>query len=236
MCWLAAAARASRNEERLLDLGGQLGVTIRAQLGDEGLGEARVQLAQLLLEHVAVGDLPAAEAAHALQRTVQLDHVLAPGAVMQPVHVLGDQPRQRAARFPLRQRLVSGVRLEAGEPRPAEQTARPVPRADLRTANELLMLDRPADAIELLDQLPPEDASSSRAKTVRARALITLGRWNEANPILTELVKQTPVSAEAHYLMGLWFQHDQDWAHAAEQFRLAFERSAAPPTSRGAGE
>jgi tetratricopeptide (TPR) repeat protein len=133
--------------------------------------------------------------------------------------------------------------LELGNREMAKSLLADVPKSAAKSADEKLslarldaMLERSADAIELLDQLPPEDASSSRAKTVRARSLIALGRWNEANPILTELVKQTPISAEAHYLMGLCFQHDQEWAHAAEQFRLAFERSAAPPTSRGAGE
>jgi tetratricopeptide (TPR) repeat protein len=129
--------------------------------------------------------------------------------------------------------------LDLGNREMAKSLLADVPKSGAKSADEKLslarldaLLDRPADAIELLDQLPPDEGGSLRAQAVRARALIALKRWNEANSVLGELIRQAPVSPEAHYLMGLCLEHDQDWAHAAEQFRLAFESSSAGSTSR----
>lgn len=89
------------------------------------------------------------------------------------------------------------------------------------------MLNKPAEAIEILDKLPAGSAPAWQCSLIRARALIGLGRWTDARAIVPEALKQNPDSAEAHYLFGLCYQNDQDWPHAAEQFRLAFEKTAA---------
>jgi hypothetical protein len=142
--------------------------------------------------------------------------------------VVTDSPAQAAARhLQVAQRL-----LEQGQVDPArsevEQGLKYVPTdpmLQLTMARIDVLQSKPKDAIDVLDKLTPGGAPAWQASLIRARALIALEKWADAKTILPEALKLNPDPAEAHYLFGLCYQHDQDWPHATEQFRLAFEKS-----------
>jgi tetratricopeptide (TPR) repeat protein len=95
----------------------------------------------------------------------------------------------------------------------------------LMQARVLVLLDKPKDAIEILDKISTGSAPAWQASLIRGRALIALSKWAEAKTVLPEALKLNPDPAEAHYLLGLCYQHDQDWQHATDEFRQAFEKS-----------
>ncbi len=142
--------------------------------------------------------------------------------------VVTDTPAQAGARH----LQVAHRLLEAGHPDEARaelaeglKHAPDDPMLGLTLARVYVLLNQPKDAIETLDKLSADSAPAWQTSLIRGRALIALQKWSEAKSILPEALKLNPDPAEAHYLMGLCYQHDQDWPHAAEQFRLAFERS-----------
>jgi hypothetical protein len=92
-----------------------------------------------------LGD-PTAQAADLRQRTVQLDHPAASGAVVQAIDVLGDHPGDEARLFERRQRVMGGVGLRPSKARPAEGRARPVASAHVVAPEERVLLDRVARA------------------------------------------------------------------------------------------
>lgn len=144
--------------------------------------------------------------------------------------VVTDSPQQIAARhLQVAQRL-----LEQGHPDQAKpeltEGLKNVPQDSmllLAMARVDVLLNQPKDAMDILDKLPAGTAPGWQSSLIRARALIGLERWSDAKAILPDALKLNPDPAEAHYLFGLCYQHDQDWAHASEQFRLAFEKTSA---------
>lgn len=96
----------------------------------------------------------------------------------------------------------------------------------LTLAKVQVMLNHPKEALELLDKVPASASPGWQVSQIRGRALILQDKWADAKAILPEALKLNPDPAEAHYLLGLCFQHDQDPKNAAEQFRLAFEKTA----------
>jgi tetratricopeptide (TPR) repeat protein len=144
--------------------------------------------------------------------------------------VITDSPAQAASRhLQVAQRLLEQSQVEQAK---TELTAglKYVPNdpmLQLTLARVYVLLSQPKDAIDILDKLPAGATPAWQASLVRAKALIALEKWADAKAILPEALKLNPDPAEAHYLLGLCYQHDQDWPHAAEQFRLAVEKSAA---------
>jgi hypothetical protein len=144
--------------------------------------------------------------------------------------VITDSPAQAAARhLQVAQRLLEQGQVEAAQVEVAQglKYVPADPMLQLTMARVDVLLNKPKDAIDLLDKLTPGGTPAWQASLVRARALIALEKWTDAKAILPEALKLNPDPAEAHYLFGLCYQHDQDWPHATEQFRLAFEKSAA---------
>ncbi len=88
--------------------------------------EAGVRGVQPRVQPGARRPLPAGQAHDPVQRPVQLDHA-ARGRPLQPVDVLGDDPRDQAAPLQLRHRPVPRVRARRRDVPPAEMAARPVP-------------------------------------------------------------------------------------------------------------
>jgi len=64
---------------------------------------------------------------------------------------------------------------------------------------------------------------------LRGRALMALGEWEQAAKVLPEAMKLNPDPTEAHYLLGLVYEHEKNYADAAGEYRKAFE-STAPGT------
>ncbi len=155
------------DEEGLLGLRGELRVPVRAELGQVALGEARIQREQPLLERIAVAERATLQAPHPAQRAVQLDDALVARCVVEPVHVLGDEPVHGAAPLERRERAVRSIRLEPGEARPAQHAARPVPATDLRALHELLVLDGPTYPVPLLRAAVVGDAGLGAAAGTR---------------------------------------------------------------------
>ncbi|MBI5154507.1 tetratricopeptide repeat protein [Candidatus Poribacteria bacterium] len=78
-----------------------------------------------------------------------------------------------------------------------------------------------AKAMDLLKSLPPGALDSGDGELLRGRALALTGRWDEARRIAVGLLKDSPDLAEAHYLMGLVYEHDREWELAAQEYRAA---------------
>lgn len=143
--------------------------------------------------------------------------------------VVTDSPTQAASRhLQVAQRL-----LEQGQTEQAQselsaglKIAPNDPLLQLTLARVQAMLNHPKEALELLDKVPASAAPGWQMSQIRGRALILQDKWADAKAILPEALKLNPDPAEAHYLLGLCFQHDQDPKNAAEQFRLAFEKTA----------
>jgi Flp pilus assembly protein TadD len=98
------------------------------------------------------------------------------------------------------------------------------PALQITCARAYVIVNQPKDAIDVLDKITPGSVPQWQISLIRGRALIALEKWPDAKSVLPEAVKLNPEPAEAHYLMGICYQHDQDWPKAAEEFRLAFER------------
>src|SRR5262249_54990571 len=101
------------------------------------------------------------------------------------------------------------------------------PGMQLALARVMLLQNQPADAIQIVEKVPPATAPAWQLALLRGRALIELNRWDEAKTVLPGALKLNPEPAEAHYLMGLVYQHGSDWQRAAESFRRAFESTPA---------
>lgn len=103
-------------------------------------------------------------------------------------------------------------------------------RLQLAMAEVMLMQGQAAEAVKLLDQLDPAKASVPGLPLLRGRALIMLGQWDAAKTALLAAAKDSPASADLAYAMGLIYQHESEWRHAAECFRAACD--AKPPTTQ----
>jgi tetratricopeptide (TPR) repeat protein len=142
--------------------------------------------------------------------------------------VITDSPAQIASRhLQIAQRLLEQGQIDQAESEINEGLKRVPndPMLELTLARVMVMKNQPKLAIELLDKLPTSSTPAWQGSLIRGRALIALERWTDAKAVLPDALKLNPDPAEAHYLLGLCFQHDQDWPHATEQFRLAFEKS-----------
>ena len=96
----------------------------------------------------------------------------------------------------------------------------------LAMASVLLAQGKPAEAIEQLSHISEGAAPKWEVSVLKAWALVALDRWDEAKALLPDTLGLNPNPAEAHYLAGLIYQHDQDWQRAAEAFRKAYESGA----------
>src|ERR1700733_6672481 len=99
----------------------------------------RVRAPQPLVKRRSRGAPPARQAHHPVQAAVQLGHGTAAGRLVQPVHVLGDDPAQQPVPLELGHRQVPGVRRRPGDVPPAQMAARPVPLPRRRAPGERLV-------------------------------------------------------------------------------------------------
>jgi tetratricopeptide (TPR) repeat protein len=97
------------------------------------------------------------------------------------------------------------------------------PRARLLLARVMLISGDAKAALKAVEEIPATAAPAWQLELIRTKAYIALDRWHEAQASATDALKQNPEPAEAHYLQGLVYQHEQDWQHAAEEFRRAYE-------------
>jgi tetratricopeptide (TPR) repeat protein len=91
----------------------------------------------------------------------------------------------------------------------------------------MLMVGQAEQALVILEELPAGAGPPWQIEVMRGRAMILQGKWDQARAILPEAMKLSPDKVEAHYLLGLVYEHEKDYPRAAEQFKAAFE-SASP--------
>ena len=73
---------------------------------------------------------------------MQVDNLLRPCALMQPVYILRNQQRTISRRLESGEREVSGIRLSLPDGRPSRIAPRPVPLSRRRLFDEISVLDR----------------------------------------------------------------------------------------------
>ncbi|MBI1336893.1 MAG: tetratricopeptide repeat protein [Phycisphaera sp.] len=95
----------------------------------------------------------------------------------------------------------------------------------LMMTDVLLLSDEPAQALALLDKVKADGIAPWRIGTLRGRALVALGRFDEARPVVESAVKLNPHPAMAYYLSGRVHEAAGEWEQAAQSYRAAFEHS-----------
>jgi tetratricopeptide (TPR) repeat protein len=152
--------------------------------------------------------------------------------------VVTDDPQQAAARhLQVARRLIDSGQLDQARAQIDQGLKlRPDNRAlSVALARVLVLQGNATESLAVLERLPNDAAPPWQLAVLRARTLIALDRWPDAKSALGDALKLNPDPGEAHYLMGLIYQHDKDDAHAAESFRQAYEattqgqRSASAP-------
>ncbi len=127
-------------------------------------------------------------------------------------------------------RLPPYLDLAAGKITPAGATTRisaPDIVADSKTARDIRMIERlldtakADDAMELLMKLPDGALPAWRHNLLGARALMGLNRWPEAKDAALTALQQQQSEREIHAVLGQIYEHEQDWPHAAAEYRAA---------------
>ena len=88
--------------------------------------------------------------------------------------------------------------------------------ADLKQAEKV---------IDLVRLLPAGAMPAWEQDLLRGRMLAILGQWDEARRMAAAALKDKPDLGEAHYLMGMVYEHDRDWEKAAQEYRAAHAAS-----------
>jgi hypothetical protein len=143
--------------------------------------------------------------------------------------IVTDGPEQAAARhLQVAQRMLEQGHIDQARAE-LNEGLKDVPQSpilQLTLARVHVLLNEPAKAIDILDKLPAGSVPAWQLALVRGRALVAMEKWADAKSILPDALKLNPNPSEAHYLLGLCFQHDHDFKSAAEHYRLAFEKSS----------
>ena len=100
-------------------------------------------------------------------------------------------------------------------------------RLHLLLARAQILMGQPAEALQRLDALGAGAAGRAERQTLRGRALVALGRFEQAGEALTEALPLNPDPAEAHYFLARVHQQQGQWELAAKHYRAAYEHSAA---------
>jgi Tfp pilus assembly protein PilF len=137
-----------------------------------------------------------------------------------------DDPRQAAARhLQVARRLTESGQLDQARDQ-LEKALKLQPNdgaLSVALARVLIVQGHPKESIEILDHLPADAAPPWQLSVLRGRVLIALERWDDARSAMGDALNLNPEPAEAYYVMGLIYQHDGEWSHAAESFRKAYE-------------
>lgn len=90
-----------------------------------------------------------------------------------------------------------------------------------------VLTNHPAEAIAVLEALDSRSTPAWRIQVIRGRALVDLGRWEEAQAALEEALRLNPDPAEAYYFLGKVHEQKKQWEAAAGAYRKAFESAPA---------
>lgn len=140
--------------------------------------------------------------------------------------VVADSSQQMAARHlqvarrMMEKRLFDQAWRELGE---ALKLQPGDPELQLTKAEILLLLNKPSEALVVLNSLDAKSSESSRFGVMKGSALVATGKFDEAIEILEGAVKLNPNPGEAYYFLGVAYQKKKRWSEAAAAFRAAFE-------------
>jgi len=137
----ASTARARRHDERREVQPVEVGIAVRSDRRIEP-DPVPVERGQVLLPAGPSGCLPAGQAGHPVETTVQVDDPARTGGLVQAVDVLRDEQPDQAAALSLGEGAVRVVGLGPPEAAPADQTACPVAGPHHGVTHEGLVLDR----------------------------------------------------------------------------------------------
>lgn len=143
--------------------------------------------------------------------------------------VVSDSNGEAAARrHEVARRLMRSGKLEAAREQldGALQLKPDDPTLRLALARLLLLQRQPAEAVAVLDAIPEGNLPPGQMLTLRGAAAIGMEQWEQARAALIEALKLNPSPAEAYYLLGLVYEHEQDFPQAATAFRRALESGA----------
>jgi len=151
--------------------------------------------------------------------------------------VVADSTDQKAARhLQVTQRLLEQAMPDAARAEFAKalQFNPTDPLLQLRAARLALALGDAPTAEALLAKISPQSVPAAQLNLVHGGIALQQEKWADAQRLLTAATQLNPDPAEAWYRLGLVYQHQQDWPHAAEAFRKACEstpagRLLAPP-------
>jgi TolA-binding protein len=141
--------------------------------------------------------------------------------------VVSDSPQQQAARhLQVAMRLLDSGQVDEAKAELLEglKNAPQDPALQITCARAYVIIDQPKDALDVLSKITPGSVPQWQINLLKGRALLTMEKWSDAEAVLPDAIKLNPEPAEAHYLLGICYQHDKQFERAAEEFRLAFER------------
>jgi len=142
--------------------------------------------------------------------------------------VVADSPKEKAARhLELARRMMDDGKLDAAR---SELKQAAILQPDdaaikLLSAAAALECGLADEAMTALETIKPGSAPQWQLDVIRLRAFVTLQRWDEAKSLLADALKLNPDPAEAYYLAGVIYQHDQQFSEAADAFRKSCEMS-----------
>jgi predicted CXXCH cytochrome family protein len=99
---------------------------------------------------------------------------------------------------------------------------------DTRRIEYLIDSGKPEEALKLLISLPDGALPRWRHNLLGGRALAMRNRWPEAKEAAEAALAQNHDLSEAHYLLGQCYEHDQNWARAAAEYRAAASQGRGP--------
>jgi Flp pilus assembly protein TadD len=84
-------------------------------------------------------------------------------------------------------------------------------------------------ALDLIEKVPANAVPGWQIAELRGRALIGLEKWDDAAKVLPGALTLNPHPDEAHYLLGVVYEQQKEFAKAAAEYRQAFESTSAGP-------
>jgi chemotaxis protein methyltransferase CheR len=124
-------------------------------------------------------------------------------------------------------RATERIETLTGSPQPLASSRRGSPRAvakptwDLELARELLQEERFAEALEMMQRLPPESGRDPDVLLLHAALLTHRGRLSEAEEACGRLLDVDELSAGAHYLLALCREGARDRTSAVSHDQVA---------------
>ena len=140
--------------------------------------------------------------------------------------VVTDSKQQMAARHlqvarrMMEKRLLDQAWRELSEALKLQPTD---PELQFAKAELLLLLNKPSEALTVLNAMDVESSKSSRFGVLKGSALVATKQYDEAITVLKVAVKLNPNPGQAYYYLGVAYQKKKMWSQSAGAFRLAFE-------------